>query len=301
MQVPAPVERLLAGLRSTSPRARVIKGAGGFVAFVTVTWWAWTSVGGITVDWRFVGVLLVVGAPLAIGALTAEQHVSTHLARVTVSLMSSFRTAVAAFAANYLPIPGAVLVRIGALTRAGSRTGRATAVAAVLGVFWLAMSAILAAPGLAFGGLQVVSVLFAVAGLIAMITGFLVFHRRFRGTAGSLLVAVGVVTGKVLIHGFNVYLGLRAVGAEAEPQIVLLISASAVMASALGLFPGGLGLREFLSGVLAAIGGFDPALAALGAVVTRAVITVGLGVAFVIATSATHSISRPGSQPGTGP
>jgi hypothetical protein len=262
-----------------------VKAAFGLTAFLIVTLWAWRSVGGISLIWRWVTVLLVVGVPLAIGILTAEQHVSTKLAAVHVRIVSSFKTAVTASAANYLPIPGAALVRIGALSRAGSGAGRATTVAATLGVIWLAATAMATAPGLLVADRWVVAIGAMTGGVTVLVATIAILRARYGLSAGILALSVGAVVVKVAINGLTLYMGLRAVGAIVSPWSALLISASSVIASALGVAPGGLGIREFFSGVLAAIGGVDPALATLGTVVERAVMTVGLGAAILVAST----------------
>ena len=283
MRFSTPIDRAKAILRSATPLARTVKGIAGLAVFVAVIWWAWQSVGGIEIDWRWVAALLIVGAPLAVGVLTIEQHVSIYLAGVVVAIVSSFRTSLAASAANYLPLPGAAIVRVGALANAGSGTGRAVAVAATLGVQWLAITTMLTAPGLLSAGMNLFALAALVGGLVVLMASWIVFARRFPGQTSTQLLGICIVTVKVFVNGFNTYLGLLAVGADVDFAVALLISASGVLASAIGVFPGGLGLREFLSGVLGAIGGADPALAALGAVVTRSVLTVGLGLAIAIA------------------
>jgi hypothetical protein len=283
--VPGWIEGVFIALRSTSRQARAVKAAVGLGAFVIVTWWAWRSVGGISLVWGWVTVLLVVGVPLAIFILTAEQHVSTKLAAVNVSVMSSFRTAVTASAANYLPIPGAALVRIGALTKAGSGAGRATTVAATLGVIWLSVTAMATVPGLLIADRWVVAVGASAGGVAVLVATVAFLRTRYAIPVVVLALSVGVVVLKVAINGLTIYVGMRAVGAIVSPWTALLVSASSVIASALGIAPGGLGIREFFSGVLAAIGGVDPALATLGTVVERAVMTVGLGAAILVAAS----------------
>lgn len=285
MTVPVWLERAWSVLRSPSPQARAIKAGVGFAVFLVVTWWAWRSVGGISLTWAWVIALLVVGVPLAIGVLTSEQHVSTKLAAVDVGLPSSFKTAVAASAANYLPIPGAAIVRIGALSKAGSGAGRATTVAASLGVIWLAVTAVATVPGLLIAERWVVAIAATTGGLATLIAALTVLRGRYRLPARILALSVAVVVVKVAINGLTIYMGLRAVGAVVSPWTALLVSASGVIASALGIAPGGLGIREFFSGVLAAIGGVDPALATLGTVVERAVMTVGLGAAILVASA----------------
>ena len=285
MTLPVWIDRAITALRSSSPRARTVKGGFGLAAFLIVTWWAWRSVGGVTLVWGWVTVLLVVGVPLALGILTAEQHVSTKLAGVHVRVESSFKTAITASAANYLPIPGAALVRIGALSRAGTGAGRATTVAATLGVIWLSVTAMATVPGLLIVERWVIALAATVGGIAVLVATLAILRRQYGLSTGILALSVGVVFVKVGINGLTIYMGLRAVGAVVSPWTALLVSASGVIASALGIAPGGLGIREFFSGVLAAIGGVDPALATLGTVVERVVMTVGLGAAILVASA----------------
>ena len=111
MRLTARLGRFRSVLRSSTPLARTVKGVSGLLVFVAVTWWALRSVNGIAFDWKWVAVLLVVGSPMAVGILALEQHVSTRLADVVVAFRSSYRTSLAATGANYLPIPGAAIVR----------------------------------------------------------------------------------------------------------------------------------------------------------------------------------------------
>ncbi|MEZ5175714.1 MAG: hypothetical protein R2823_05865 [Acidimicrobiia bacterium] len=280
MALPAPVNAFLAATRSRSPRARLVRGILGFTVFVAVTWWAWTSVDGIEMEWGWVVVLFVVGVPLALTISALEQHASTWLAGVTVSFGSSFRTAVTASAANYLPIPGAAIVRIGALSRAGATTAYATVVAVWLGLEWLAITAVFVSPQLVVSDLVVVGAAVGASGVFFTAGMAAWFKRRYPVGTGAVSASLGIVSVRVLFNGFTAYVGLRAVGATVSAGVALLVSASSVLASALGIFPGGLGVREFFAGVLASIGDFDPATAALGAVVTRATMTVALGITF---------------------
>lgn len=280
MELPRPITAFVSAVRSPSPRARIVRSSLGLVVFVVVTWWAWDSVGGIEVDWGWTAFLFVICVPISFGLIAVEQHLSTLLADVTVPFASSFRTSIVASAANYLPIPGAAFVRIGALSKAGSSTGHATVVAIWLGLEWLAITAVVVAPPLAFLGFVIAGVVVGLVGLVATVGMAWWFLRRFRGRERAVWWSLVVVVVKVVFGGFMTYAGLRAAGATMGVSLSLVVSASNVLASAVGVFPGGLGIREFFSGLLASIGDFDGATAALGAVIIRATTTVGLGIAF---------------------
>lgn len=280
MELPRPITAFVTAMRSSSPRARIVRSSLGLLVFVVVTWWAWTSVGGIEVDWWWTTMLFVICVPISFGIIAVEQHLSTWLADVSVSYGSSFRTSIVASAANYLPIPGAAFVRIGALSKAGSSTGHATVVAIWLGLEWLAITAVVVAPPLVLLGFLAAGVVVGAMGVVATVGMSWWFLCRFPGRERAVWWSLVVVVVKVVFGGFMTYAGLRAVGATMGASLSLVVSASNVLASAVGVFPGGLGIREFFSGLLASVGNFDGATAALGAVVIRATTTVGLGIAF---------------------
>ncbi len=261
----------------------------GLVLFVVVVAWSWVAVGGIELRWSYVVVLAVLGAPLMVGTMVVEQHVSTYLAGVRVSWWSSFQTSVLATASNYLPVPGAVLVRVGALKKAGSGLGRATAAAALLGATWLMITVVAGAPAMISSDYVLLGWSMLLVGSLGTVSAVVFYVRRYSLDPTVALVSIGVVCWKVVLHAMNTYLALLAVGADTTPADAALIGTAGVIASAVGLFPGGLGVRELVAGVLAGVVGLDPALGALAAVVTRAVMTAWIGAAAAVAVGVSKS------------
>ena len=92
-----------------------------------LVWWALVVTG-------------LVGIPTLIGLSGLEYTASAAVLGHRVRLRDSLAIAVYARAANLLPIPGAALVRMQALKRAGSSYGRAASTTMATALFWLAGS-----------------------------------------------------------------------------------------------------------------------------------------------------------------
>src|SRR3546814_1076329 len=86
-----------------------------------------------------------------------------------------------------------------------------------------------------------------------MLAGAAVLVRRLAGQPmGAVLrrlVAVEAVS--VLVKAVRLYLTIRALGFDPSIAQATSLSMATVAASAIGIFPGGLGIRELLSGLIA--------------------------------------------------
>ena len=91
---------------------------------------------------------------------------------------------------------------------------------------------------------------------------------------------------------------LAALGYGLSVSDAAALAAAGIVASAAGLFPGGLGLRELLSGVAAGVVGLDPAVGVVVAAVDRLVTLAVLAVvsAVLVATGSTPPPDTPQSE-----
>ena len=80
-----------------------------------------------SVRWGYLAVLVATGVPLTIAGKAAEYYLSARLIAHRATVRDSLTISIMSTAANLLPIPGSVLVRVEALHRLGSP--RRTAVA----------------------------------------------------------------------------------------------------------------------------------------------------------------------------
>jgi hypothetical protein len=201
-------------------------------------------------------------------------------------LRASVRVAVLGTAANLLPLPGAVLVRVEAMRRGGAGVGRSTAASAAAALVWSAAAAGLAGVALArrhpvLGVLLLLAMVFA--GAAGLMGGGRVARRSGMssptGPLGRLVVVevASVVVGALRLMVIGAGLG----GGIGFGQAAGLGLAS-IAAAAAGIFPGGLGLREAISAGLAPILDLPAAIGAVAATFDRL-----LGLPFVIVAALT--------------
>jgi uncharacterized membrane protein YbhN (UPF0104 family) len=246
----------IAAVRSwgSAPSRRRLVYLVALVLFVGSTVVAWQSLPETEegLDWTLVALAALLVLPGAL--VNAEEYrVSADVLGQDVPLARALRVSVIAAAFNLLPVPGSVVVRTGALTKGGSTTRRAVASTAATGLVYIGAALILA------GAVQVqqgegelalvlvaaisgVGLFVAALLLIARLTGHVPHRQMVRLTAVEFL--------SVTIKAVRLLLVISALGYELDLAQAASLSVATVAASAIGVFPGGLGIRELLAGVI---------------------------------------------------
>lgn len=252
-RLPAPLRRLaeLRSWASTPARRRVAYlVAVALFAGSTVAAWRALPPDRSGIDWALVALAAALVLPGAV--VNAEEYrVSARIVGQQVPLPAALRVSVVAAAFNLLPIPGSVLVRTRALAKGGSTTAHAVTSTLAVGVAYIAVALVIVA-GVQVGAAPVQAAVLLVVG-IGMLAGAAALVRRLAGpTVGAVLrrlVAVEAVS--VLVKAVRLYLTIRALGFDPSIAQATSLSMATVAASAIGIFPGGLGIRELLSGLIA--------------------------------------------------
>lgn len=239
--------------------------------------------------WALLLVTAVIGVPLTLVTNVAEYLVSLRLLRYRVPMDLAVRVSVLAAAANLLPLPGSVLVRTHALRRLGATTGRALGVSTLIGLAWLAVTAALAGAFLlVYGRFLIGGVTASVGAVLLIVTGYL-FPRIAEVRSTGLAVRLFVVEiGSVLVKAARLYLVFHALRFEVAIDQVLALTIAAVVATASGFFPGGLGATEVLSAAVSPLIGLPAAVSLLVAAIDRL-----LGIAVLGVLSAVLLVRRP--------
>lgn len=203
--------------------------------------------------WWILGPAALLG-PLATTALNGfEVTLQGRLVGVRVELPRALRISVLASAANLLPVPGAVLVRGGALMAGGATARDVTRSTIAVALNWLGASAVIASIGLALARRPGLGVLFAAAG-IALVVASVVVVARAPKLVGSwrraALVLTLAQTALVTLGGIRLFAAFAGFGIDVSIAQVAALTASNALAAAAGVFPAGLGLREGLLAVL---------------------------------------------------
>jgi len=223
----------------------------------------------VEVRWPLLLAAGLVGVPLTIALNGAEYAATGAVVGQPVAWLPALRVSVLSSAANLLPVPGAVLVRARALNQLGTSYRRAFVATAVVGIAWVATTAVVAGALLLLAGESPAA---ALALLATGGAGVAVAHAavRRRGTGAGVTVRVVLVElASVAVGGLRYWLVIEGLGYDADPVQAVALTVSAVVASAVGIFPGGLGLREVLAAALAPLVGLPAAVGLLAVAVDR--------------------------------
>ena len=251
-------------------------------------------------QWGLLVIALVLAAPLTALVNGAEYVVTARILGYRIAVSEAIRVAVLASAANLLPVPGSIVVRAQALRRRGATTGRAVWATAVTGLAWIAVALAMA------GALQAtVEPSWIAAGVTALgvvcLAGVAVAVRAIAGggRAGLTLALVAVEVGAVVVGAGRFLLVMHGVGIDAGARQALALSVSGVLAALIGIFPGGLGIRELLAGLIAPVVGLTASVGVVVSAVDRVVALPALAVMALAAAAARPTAPDDGDDEGT--
>lgn len=219
-------------------------------------------------------ILLIIPASIAYSAL--NMMLMGHAAKVPLDFRLGVKVSVFAQIAELLPIPGGVMVRTAALVRAGGSTGRSAKLVIAFSLLWIACGALGAGLALAELGwpAHALTVTGAVSALV--ICGWLT--ARF-----GLQVAVAAAALRLLgvsLVAWRLMLAFAVIGVALPWLDSATFAFATILGSAASLVPGGLGVSEGLSALVANPAGVAPAAAFLAAALSR---LLGFGVNILLA------------------
>ncbi|MCL2781242.1 MAG: flippase-like domain-containing protein [Actinomycetia bacterium] len=241
--------------RTTSPHARFWLLGTALVLFVGVSVVSFRSLPkGLHLRLWLLPVLMLGTTPLTALANAAEYRVMGRMCGYHVTWMNSARLTVIATAANLLPLPGGIVIRMQALRQQGSNYGRAFVANLVAFVVWLGAGSLVI--GLLFVATdrnRLAGAALLVAGILCLALMALLLRKVAPEQTYQLLGSFVVVEAwTVAVSGLRLYLAFRLIGLSASPAQAVALTASMIIAAAVGIFPAGLGIRELIAGGIGA-------------------------------------------------
>ena len=258
-------------MKTTGRRPLLLAAA---VVFFVVGFLGWRA---LPAEDRHLNLLAAVAVMLVLAPLTTllnglEYVGVARLVGKHPPLPRALHIAVLGTAANLLPVPGAVLVRVDALRREGTSMRRSTAASACAAFLWGSAAAVLAGLALLTSHL-LLGVLLVGGGVVFAAGGFETGRRVGRGTGQSPWRGVGwlmaVELGTVVVGALRLMVISAGIGQAIGFGQAAGLGLASIAAAAIGLFPGGLGLREALSAALAPILELPAAVGAVAATFDR--------------------------------
>lgn len=280
-----------------SPRTRRLVLLAAVVLFAVVSVASYRSLPDLDgANWWLVAVL-VLGAPSVTVAVNAAEYrtIAAALGH-RVGALEAARLTVLASAANLLPLPGGVVVRTRALRRQGSTYGRALRSNAVAGVTWVAVGALVGAALVAVRGDALPAAALAAGGVAGLAAAGWLLSDAAGGAGRWLGRFVAVEGAMVAVNALRLWLAFELLGLPVEPAQAVALTGSVIVAAAIGIFPGGLGLREVLAGAIGAAVDLPAAHAVAATAADRVCSQVGLALiagALVLSGAATPEDTGP--------
>lgn len=274
------ISRLAAKEPSGARRWALVLAAGAFfvVAFVGLM-----TLPPLPGHIRWVGLVLatVAGAPASLLANAYEFRLTGLATGQRISMAAAARVSVVASAANLVPLPGGLIVRARDLQRRGTPPRRAVEATILVGFIWVATSLLAAGVIGAITGNAGVwatggALLAAVA--IVVVAGWIVQGRGSVPSVPWTAKVVVVETASVGANALRYVLVIWGLGGGVRVAPAAYLALAATLASAAGIFPAGLGLREALAGLLGPLAGLDASTAVTVAAVDRLLGALAIGV-----------------------
>lgn len=221
--------------------------------------------------WWLLGIVGVLG-PLVTAALNgAEYMVQARLVGLRVPFGRAIRVSILASAANLLPLPGSVVVRTGALTSGGAGLRKAVWATFAVGVVWIGATGLIAGSFQIFTDVRWVGLGVAVVGVVLLAIAASMLRRNLDACEwrGLFARAVAVEASLTLVGGLRFLGVLVGFGFSVAPSQAVALTLAGVIATASGVFPGGIGIREALAAAVSPLVGLPAAVGLVAAAADR--------------------------------
>jgi uncharacterized membrane protein YbhN (UPF0104 family) len=241
------------------------------------------------IRWELILVAALVCVPVITALNALEYRVMAHFADHHPPPLEIVQVSIMGSAANLLPVPGAVVVRLANLRKGGVRVTRGLNLTAIIGITWVGSACVLGGIAQIFSHPDFGAVALAL-GIALMAVSLVLLSRtlepgtRLAGSIELIAIEVGFVTMQAL-RLFLVAAALRFDVSFAQSTALVI---AAVSAAAIGFLPAGLGAREFIAAVLSPIVGIPAAVGLVITAVDRVINLVVLSIFAGIVTWATR-------------
>ena len=288
----APSARPLPARSSLLARRRSILLPVAVLLFAGASTMAYRRIPDVSISAKWLAALAALG-PFTMLLNAVEYMVAGRIVRQRIPFGEAVRIAILSSAANLLPIPGAAVVRTRALKQGGSGYAAAFRSYAAVGVGWVGTALLLAGLLQIRAGAQWVGLMATAGGLLACGAMVTLMRSAPRKMALALSV-IGVETLFVMVAAARIYTAARGVGLTCSITQAVALTVAAAAASAVGVFPAGLGLRELLAALASPVIGLSAAVGVVSVAIDRLVGLAVLGIVsvFVLWVSRPKMIGR---------
>lgn len=209
--------------------------------------------------------LVLVFVPLTIAYSAVNMMVMGHAARARIGFWQGVKVTVYAQIAELLPVPGGIAVRAAALMKASGKGWQSVELVLAFSILWVACASVGA--GIALGSNHWIGFALAAGGLIISLGVCAWIAIRFGGRIA--LAALGLRLMGLILTALRLATSFSIIGLSLPFLASFTFAFSTIAGSAASIAPGGLGIGESLSALLAGPSGVAPAAAFLAVALSR--------------------------------
>ncbi len=242
------------------------------------------------IRWELIVVAGLICVPVIVVLNALEFRLMAHFAHHHPPMLEIVQITVLGSAANLLPMPGAVMVRLSNLRKAGVRVTRGLNLTAIIGLAWLGTAGVLGGVVQLWSHTAFGLTALAIGATLLSIGTLMLWRALEPGVrvAGALEL-LSIECGFILMQALRLFLVAAALRFDVSYAQTTTLAIATVAAAAIGFLPSGLGAREGMAALLAPIVGFP---AAVGLVITAVDRLVSLAVLSVLAGIVTITTRR---------
>jgi uncharacterized membrane protein YbhN (UPF0104 family) len=227
------------------------------------------------IQWPWLAGVLLLGVPLIALANAYRFDLSFRLAGQQRRFGTLLRAAVLSSAANMLPLPGGLLVRIAYLQNAETGLRRATWITFTVSAVWIALACLMTALALAALGSYMLSAVMFGSGLL--LTGWSLWSlSNLPGGWRVLLRLVPLETVVFAVQATRFLWCFFAIGYEGAWIQGLALSVANVSGAVVSIVPAGLGINELTAVLIAPFAGLEPGATFIAVLLDRVATILGL-------------------------
>lgn len=271
-------ERMVSRVRSfSSGPTRALALSIAVALFVAQCVFAVRALPDTTLSWTPFLALVLVGTVGNLLASGLEYSLVAHALGQRPSTAATMRVSFLSSASNLLPIPGSILVRSASLRAGGAGYRQIVTAMTAQGLSFLSLTGVITGTVLLLTELPLVGAITLLAGLACAAGATRLMGKVCGDPVRQTARLLAGETFVVAVTAARIWAASLVLGQTLAWGAVAALTAASVAATATGIFPGGLGIREALSGAVSPLVGLPVSFGILIGAVDRVAFLLGLG------------------------
>ena len=235
--------------------------------------------------------------PISVTLMTWEFQSSTRLFGKNIRFQEAMETTIIASSANFLPLPGAIMVKIAKLKLLGITIKSSSILTALLALIWLSLSLIFSAFWISqvtidFMDTALLSLILGGAGFVFLSLASFVLYKLFSNIK-EILVLITLRFLMILNAAIRLLLVFYALNISAGFAIPAILTLARSFGAIIVFVPASLGITEIFSGLIAGLVNLLPSTGYMLAAIDRILDMAFLFISAIIITLLRRVIKTP--------